>query len=493
MQRSIAGVGERLTLGLLLAWLLWLPMPFGSVVEAARAPLILVPLVLCAAAALLRLQATRGRTSDVHPTRAFRIWAVGGFLFVAVCTLQIVPLSKPLLQAASPESVSIWTMASRVASLAGVSPRTAFPITIDPATTALELLRMLALLATFAASALLIRNHSRRTALAAALGLSALFQMFYGVRAAAAGGRYAIWGWPNTLIHDRVTGTYVNPNHFAHYLALVLPVALFLAAVAWHETPPTMPILRRLALIFERRMVLVGFSLIVAIGCFAAILVAQSRGGLLAATAGLLLSVALAPGRRGVKLAVGAAATLLLLAGLVAFLGTERTIARFRPNSFEQATLVGRVIGIQAAAGIWQRFPIFGSGLGTFEQVVSIEQRADLDKIYHHAHNDYMELAATSGTLGFIIAFVTLAGGYVALYRTTWRRDPDLTWRRRAFQAAALASLTIALVHALFDFNFFIPANPATLAAILGAAVAVHDHDKRSAKIPVRAKPEGER
>ena len=37
---------------------------------------------------------------------------------------------------------------------------------------------------------------------------------------------------------------------------------------------------------------------------------------------------------------------------------------------------------------------------------------------------------------------------------------------------AALTSLTIASVHALFDFNFFIPANPATLAAIAGAAVA---------------------
>jgi hypothetical protein len=45
---------------------------------------------------------------------------------------------------------------------------------------------------------------------------------------------------------------------------------------------------------------------------------------------------------------------------------------------------------------------------------------------------------------------------------------------------AALASLTIALVHALYDFNFFIPSNPATLAAIAGAAMSVTDHDKRT-------------
>jgi hypothetical protein len=55
----------------------------------------------------------------------------------------------------------------------------------------------------------------------------------------------------------------------------------------------------------------------------------------------------------------------------------------------------------------------------------------------------------------------------------------DLTYVRRAFQAAALVSLTVAMVHALFDFNFYIPSNPSTLAVILGAAVATIDHDKR--------------
>ena len=56
----------------------------------------------------------------------------------------------------------------------------------------------------------------------------------------------------------------------------------------------------------------------------------------------------------------------------------------------------------------------------------------------------------------------------------------ELTSIRRAYQTAALLSITIALVHAFFDFNFFIPANPSTLAAIAGAAVASVDHDRRT-------------
>jgi hypothetical protein len=79
-----------------------------------------------------------------------------------------------------------------------------------------------------------------------------------------------------------------------------------------------------------------------------------------------------------------------------------------------------------------------------------------------------------------VIFVVALVGGYAALLRMTFGATNELTWRRRAFQVAALASLTIAMVHALIDFNFFIPSNPATLSAILGAAVASVDHDRRT-------------
>jgi O-antigen ligase len=166
---------------------------------------------------------------------------------------------------------------------------------------------------------------------------------------------------------------------------------------------------------------------------------------------------------------------------LIVFLGTERTVARFMPNEFERQTFVGRRIGIAAAVDVWQRFPVLGSGLGTFERVVYMEQREDLGKTYHHAHNDYVEIAATAGAIAFVIAVGSLFWGYAALVRMTFGAGAaELSWSRRAFQVAALASLTIAMVHALYDFNFFIPSNPATLAAIAGAAMSVTDHDKRT-------------
>jgi O-antigen ligase len=472
---------ERGCLTLFLVWLAWLPLPFGSIVERARVPLIAVPLLLCALAAAIRLYAVRNRESTVQPTRAWLIWGNGALLFLAAGALQLVPLPGWLHRALSPDSHAIWSAASRVAALAGVSTASMHPLTVDPRATALELFRIAALIATFIIAALLIRSHARRTALASVLCAAATFEALYGLREAALQ-RYEIWGWTNRLIFNRVTGTFVNPNHFAHYVAIILPLALFLIASAWYVAgPPDLPFTRRLALLIEHHVLLTGFALLAAICCAGAILLAQSRGALLSLGAGVLAVAAMLPGRRVARVAFSATAGLLIVVALILFLGPQRTVGRFIPNEFERQTLVGRRIGIEAAARLWQRFSLFGTGLGTFERVVSMEQTQDLEKIYHHAHNDYAETGATAGTLGFTIMFVTLLGGYVALVRMTFGAAArDLSWRRRAFQAAALASLTIAMVHALFDFNFFIPANPATLAAICGAAVASLDHDKRT-------------
>jgi O-antigen ligase len=200
----------------------------------------------------------------------------------------------------------------------------------------------------------------------------------------------------------------------------------------------------------------------------------------LALAAGVMGVFALLPGRRPLRLTFAAGAALVVILALALFLGRERTIARFAPSTVGQQS-VSRREAMRTSARLWQRFPLFGSGHGTFARVVSLEQDRDLGHLYHHAHNDYLEIAVTAGTLGLTIAVATLFGGFVALVRTTFGAAArELTWSRRAFQAAALASLAIAIVHALFDFNFFIPANPATLAAIAGAAVSSIDHDRRT-------------
>jgi O-antigen ligase len=471
---------ERVCVAALLGWLVWLPLPFGSVIPRARLPLIVVPLLICGVAALIRLYVTRDRTVTTQPTRPWVIFSNGALIFIAVVALQLVPIPLSLLETISPESGVLWRTAARIASLSGVPARSAFPITVDPRATTLELFRLASLFAAFSASALMIRSPERRVALATVLCGTAAFEALYGLREAALQ-RYEIWGWVNRLIFNRVTGTFVNPNHFAHYLAIVLPMAFFLVASKWHVSgTDDMPASRRFLNLIERGMVTLGYALLTGICCVAGILLAQSRGALLSLGIGLLAVAAMLPGRRLVRVAFACTAGIALVASLVLFLGKERTVTRFVPSQSERETLVGRRTGIGAAAGVWQRFPGFGSGAGTFERVASMEQKDDLG-IYQHAHNDYAEVAATTGAVGLLVALATLLGGYVTLVRLTFGEEAQsFSWRRRAFQAAALASIAIAAVHAMFDFNFFIPSNPATLAVIAGAAVATVDYDKRT-------------
>lgn len=472
-------LAEGVCLTMLFGWLAWLPLPFGSVIERARLPLIAVPLALCAAAALLRLYATRDRTNTAQPTRPGIFWLNGSLLFLAASALQLIPWTPSVLRVLSPESLAIWSDASRVAAFGGAPVRDAWPVTIDPHATSMELLRLAAILATLITAALLIRNHARRRMLATVLCLTAVFEAMYGIREAALQ-RYEIWGWVNKLIFHRVTGTFVNPNHFAHYIAIVLPMALFLGASLWRKAGThDVPVGRRLATLVERHALLAGISVLAVLACLAGILLAQSRGALLALAAAIVGVAALLPGRRAARATFAFAAGVVLIIALALFLGPERTVGRFAPSEVG-ANAVSRRLVAGTAVDLWQRFPILGSGLGTFDRVVWMDQRGDTH-FYHHAHNDYLEIAATGGTLGIVIAVVTLFGGYVALIRMTFGPGSrELTWSRRAFQAAALTSLGVAMVHALFDFNLFIPSNPATLAAIAGAAVASIDHDKRT-------------
>src|SRR5438477_7841065 len=170
--------------GLLLAYLCWLPMPFGSVTERAQLPLVAGALAICAAAAFARIAVTPsvseglGRMGVAPPrppgpsltlgvTRPFRLWTSGAMLFAVVVALQLLPLPNALLGVLSPESLRLWSAAERVASLAGAAaPAGSHPLSVDPQTTSVHLFRLLAYMATFLAAALLMRRHRHRMALA---------------------------------------------------------------------------------------------------------------------------------------------------------------------------------------------------------------------------------------------------------------------------------------------------------------------------------------
>ena len=458
---------------LLLAYLVWVPMPFGSASDASQLPLVVPPLLICAGASLLRVS----RGTPFEMTRAARIWTIGGILFAVVIGFQLVPMPMSLLHVLSPQSAAIWARAGRLATLADVPSPLLYPITLDPSATSLHFFRTLAYLATFLAALMLVYDRLRRTAMASVLAALAVFEALYAVNEAATG-RYAVWGWKNVLIFGRATGTFVNPNHFAHYAAILLPMSLYLSAYAWHTAAPAgAQFSRRFAKLIERRLLPFSCGLLAALASVAAVLVSESRGAMLAIIAGFAIVGGIAsPSRRGALRAVLiGGGVIAAIVAIVIFLGRTETLGRIEQS---QASQVGsRAASIVGAIRIWEMFPLLGSGAGTYQDVVLMTRATSSVVLANHAHDDYAEILATTGSLGFAIALASLLGGYFALAKNAFSEEDGepMSWRRRAFKAAALASIAIAMIHALVDFNFFIPANPITLAAIAGAAVVAKE------------------
>jgi O-antigen ligase len=157
--------------------------------------------------------------------------------------------------------------------------------------------------------------------------------------------------------------------------------------------------------------------------------------------------------------------------GAVGVVGLQQGLGRWLGTSQYELTWNERLVVYRATTGLWQRFPITGTGLATFREASpTVVPREASDAWYWHAHNDYLELLATTGVVG---AAVLLLGAVVVvrrLGRTVLhaKRSED-----RGAALAALGAVTGAAVHSLFDFGLSLPANAATLAVLCGAALAV--------------------
>lgn len=479
---------DKILLTLLAVWLIALPLPFGGVIDAARPLVILCPIVFAAAGAAVRMALLRDRAIVSVATAPYRWWSAAVLVYLAAVAFQLLPLPGPLVRGLSPQAASIWSSARQVVSLAGTSDAAAPRLTVNPAETTLELFRIIGLFAAFSASAMLIRDHQRRLLLAPVLAISAWFQVLYGVREATLG-TYAIWGWRNTKIFNRVTGTFVNPNHYAHYLAVIVPVIAFaVAALVRDSVRGEATLKQRIAAALSRHAIALGLLVLSIFGCLAGILLGQSRGALFSLIAASALMIGLGTMMRTGGRRAGAASGLLVLGaaailvvGLVYFLGSDRTVERFRPSDADTVTLGGRRTGLAAGLSVARFFPLTGSGAGTFGDVVSMVPAARPEVIYEHVHNDFLETAATIGCPAALVIGVCLVAGIGSLGVITWGPAAlDVRWRRRAFGFAALTVLAIVLIHGMIDFNFYIPANPATVAVILGAAAAPLTHDMRT-------------
>jgi len=286
---------------------------------------------------------------------------------------------------------------------------------------------------------------------AGCMGLFAILQSASGARRI-----YGIVDTPGGALF----GPYVNRDHFAGLMEMLLPVAVLyiagrpgrfsLEASVWRVSAATLAL--------------------------ASLLLSGSRGGLLALSAEIAVAtsalrrVGARTGQRG-RLASAAALTLVAGVLLFAYVDPGWVAKKLRSVAYVDRTWAewagDRKRLALDALRMWHDHPLLGVGLGDFETAYPRYQSFASDLWTDHAHNDYVEAVAETGLVGAVLIFSAL----VLFFHLAFR-DCGHPFRSQAgwIRLGAGIGCCGMLVHSLVDFNLHIPANAAWFAVLAGIA-----------------------
>jgi O-antigen ligase len=416
------------------------PLALGAVHEPAFVPL----LVLCAAAGIIA--AVRARRREAAPLPGARLLLA---LHVLVL-VQLLPLPPFLLARVSPGSFALRE------EVALVPLRTWLPISVNPADTArgLAFLAGMSLLYLAVFRELAEEDAWRRRLASTVVGVG-LALIVVGLMQAASLHPTTIYGIWKPRWDWGVFGPYVSKNHFAGYLVMAIPLAFAFAAEAFHTLKDE----------WEGRRVgwvalggRAGNALVrhaaVALALVIGLLAARSRGGFAAFLLSAAVLPAVLPRRRQ-------AVTLLLAVALLAlaWMGTGLSARSFGMGPLR----AGRLDLWADAVRMFPDFPVFGAGFNAFGTSYLRYQTVATYEWYGEAHNEYLQALLDLGLVGAGLAAALL----LILFGRAVRFAP-----RSALRGGLFASLFALALHNVVEFNWQIPANAATFAALAGLAVA---------------------
>jgi O-antigen ligase len=431
------------------------PLPFGSVQPGALITVEMWALAL-GALAVVAIWLSPGLLSQDGK----RLLIPAGLL-VLLGVLQVVPLprafvdflgspaarSRELLAPLLPETFESWVPISFSA-----------PDTVDAIT------RLVAYMLVGIAAAVSLRERKQLRMAVSVLAASAVFQAIYGAAEYVSGHQH-IFGYAKKYYLDSATGTFVNRNHFAGYLAMALPLTL-IGFVGRGGVRKADSIRAWFVCLLEprylRRFLFAIAAFVIVIGIF----LSNSRGGLAAAVLALTVYFLGASFNRRRLLALF---LILLLPAL--FLSWQELSApgeRFLVDNKEMASLNSRLPIWRAALRMVPAFMPLGSGYGTFQGAFLLYQPPDTRSRWDHAHNDWLQNVVEGGIFGTLAVFA----GVWLIARKAWKARGKLAPTHWWYLNGLVAAIAAIAFHSLIDFSLRIPAVAALTAVLVGGTAS---------------------
>jgi O-antigen ligase len=280
-----------------------------------------------------------------------------------------------------------------------------------------------------------------------------------------------IYGFWRPQFESETFGPFVNPNHFAGWMLMTLPVALaaFLDLVLrMVESAPDEG--SRFSALTSPQ---IGAALFLGIACLVmglSLLMTRSRSALAAFALGSVMAgwvVFRRQARGKARLAVAGSA-LVLFFGTVAWAGLDTIVTKFTEPQGRKS-FAARMGAWRDTVSIIRDFPLAGSGLDTYGTAMNLYQTGSRERHFQEAHNDYLQLAAEGGLLVGIPVLVTI-GFFIRDVRRRFREAPKHGTTYCLRVGAVVGLISIAL-QSLVEFSLQMPGNAALFALLAGVAI----------------------
>lgn len=277
-------------------------------------------------------------------------------------------------------------------------------------------------------------------------------------------------------------GTFVNKNHYAGLLELLIPILIGLGLSFNKNWGSKSKISLSSLLNADRFKQLIILNIVAA--TFIALIISKSRMGIMSIVISLIFFFFLPSFiTKNYKNFIWFIVVSVLFFILLIFLIDITPVL----DRFSELSAAARIKVWKDCIGIITDFHLFGSGLGTFKYIYPLyKENLKTAVDYNYAHNDYIYLLVETGFIGFSC----LTAGLIILFKDSikYLRFHLKTSNPFGFfiTLGALCSVVSILIHSLADFNLHIPANALIFTAMIGIIYGINS--KNNSKDIVKVK-----
>lgn len=395
---------------LLISLILFSPLLYGSVT--------ILPLSIIEIISFILLLICLMRPAVLPGNTFIKIPYLPVFLFSIIILFQLLPLPELVIKLLSPATASAYKNFS-------THHPCFYSLSINPDKTAEAFIQILCFLSIFFAAINYVDSESKGRRIITVIIIAGFFYSMLGIVYKPTGAGISF-------------STFVNKNHFAAYLGMMIPIAvaysfvqksflkqLFLIFIAWTES--------------------------------IALLLTASRAGIVSFLIGVLILFFMLQKKisRGKLIFIGGLLFLILITFMV-FAGFGETAKKIATLMAPFNVMSDRIVIVRDSMPIFFSFPIFGTGLGTFGSIFSKYKTFDSVAVFSFAHNEFLQLLIETGLLG-ILCLVNFLKKYIRNALPLWfeRRDPYAVY----CASGLFAGMVSIAVHSFFDFVFHVPAN----------------------------------